>query len=156
LVEPGDKTQDTRHKGDAVLARIFRLCAQILCFFAQKQISRQSVWTLADWREAACSAPKKRSRKDFLYQSYSVLLTSAPPSCHRPPSELCLNPPKKTFNTSFVYFGWKNHKSKYRSPSVFVISIEPGSLLVVLKMSFMARVSGETGFKTLHRLCTST
>ena len=33
-----------------------------------------------------------------------------------------------------VYFGWKNHISKHRSPSVLIISIEPGSLLVVLKM----------------------
>jgi len=34
-----------------------------------------------------------------------------------------------------VYFCWKNHESTYISPSVLVISIKCGSLLVVLKMS---------------------
>ena len=65
----------------------------------------------------------------------------------------------KHLNASCVYFGWKNYQSKYRSSSVCVISIGPGSLLVVLKMSDLkcpiwsdlAWFSGETGFKWCRR-----
>ena len=48
---------------------------------------------------------------------------------------ICAQNRPKHLYASWVYFGWKNYESKYRSPSVFVISIEPGFLSVVLKKS---------------------
>jgi len=48
---------------------------------------------------------------------------------------ICAPNRPKHLNASWVYLCWKNQWSKYRSLSVLIISIEPGSLLVVLKMS---------------------
>ena len=75
---------------------------------------------------------KRSSRKDSLYQDYSVLLTSIVSSAA---VDICGRNRPQHLKASWAYFGWKNHKSKHRYPSVLVISIEPGSLLVVLKMS---------------------
>jgi len=43
-------------------------------------------WFLVVRRVKMWSDRKKSSKKDSWYQDYSVLLTSAPPSCHRQPS----------------------------------------------------------------------
>ena len=82
-----------------------------------------------------CGRIKKSSRKDSWYQYYSVLLTNGTSIGSAAAGSICAPNRPKHLNASCVYFFWKNHYAKYRSPSVLVICIEPGSLLVVLKMS---------------------
>jgi len=101
------------------------------------------VWTFVPaifWFLVVCmvkmwSDRKKKYQKRFLvpifisitYVGTSIVSSAAVGICAR-------NRPKH-LKASWVYFGCKNHKSKHSYPSVMVISIEPGSLLVVLKMS---------------------
>jgi len=89
---------------------------------------------------------KKSSWKDSWYQNYLVLLTTSLASCHEQSASFARNRPQH-LNASCVCFGRKNHLSNYRSPSVVVISIQPGLFLLVCKMTVRSLIHGKTGSK---------
>jgi len=110
----------------------------------------QPLWGVWLFKCSSCGRiVQNSSRKDKQYQNY-YNSTTALPNWHYcvipsgwPALKVKCAPKFPTYlNASLIYFGPKNHQSKYSSPSVFVIPIESHQEKIIMRMSNSARFSG--------------